>query len=548
MSEIFKRKIYLYGNPKIMRDFEILFEKLNIEKINYSDDKYIFNQNKESGTFVICEKEKDELFESEAEKNGWIYGKNYFYIEDFFAYYNPMFLERGERKLAVWGTGACSEKLWNVLSKRGDTSEIDFYIDNAAEKKTFKNKAVVSPMEIADRKDIYIIVASDLYQWEIYNQIESYGYRRSDYTHYSSVIKDYRDLLRKVCFSEKRYSYKCERPSGYCDVIGSDLYLCCPDFLPVSAGSMQQEAFMSCWDSYVAKILRLSICNGTYAFCNKQYCDLFDFEKKDEIPKGEALDYKNKPFMYPSTLMVGIDSTCNLKCPSCRPDIFVASGAVKEEIDRESNDLLENVIPHVNRLWLAGSGEVFFSPTYRAMLCDERCQKRSSISILSNGTLFDKRNWELLEKSYQSIEVVISMDGIKEETIERLRKGADAAKLKENLEFLGRMRKSDKIDKLFLSCVLQAANVGELYELLEYCRKIGVDKVQFLKLKNNGVYYTDNEEFDKMSIFDKDDCLKEKYKSYFTDELLFHPLADWFNNTKALNLNKRKRLDSFDTF
>ena len=94
--------------------------------------------------------------------------------------------------------------------------------------------------------------------------------------------------------------------------------------------------------------------------------------------------------------------------------------------------------------------------------------------------------------------------------------------------------------------MLQADNVAELYELLEYCRGIGVDKVQFLKLKDNGVY-EEEEQFKAVSVFDHNDCLKKEFSHYFTNELLMHPLADWFNSSRALQVEKKPRLDKYDT-
>ncbi len=353
-------------------------------------------------------------------------------------------------------------------------------------------------------------------------------------------------MLEKVCFAQRKYSCHCRRPFGYCDVISGEVYGCCPDFLPVSFGNLRFESFWDCWNSYAARIVRLSILNGTFAFCSRQYCDLFEFEKEEKrLLKPEA-SYEGSLLEYPHTLMVGIDYSCNLQCPSCRKEPCIARGEEREEMDRQAEDLLEHVIPHVRRLWLAGSGEVFFSRVYKRMLQDERCRKRGNISILSNGTLFDEKVWKSLEESYPLVEAAISMDGIRDATIEKLRRGADAKKLKKNLEFLGKLRKSQKIQKLFLNCVLQAENVAELYELLEYCREIGVDKVQFLKLKDNGIY-TEGERFGSMSVFDRKDCLKEEYKPYFTEEVLGHPLADWFNSTRALGVEKKPRLDEYDT-
>ena len=168
-------------------------------------------------------------------------------------------------------------------------------------------------------------------------------------------------------------------------------------------------------------------------------------------------------------------------------------------------------------------------------------------SILSNGTLFDEKRWKQLKESYKTIEIAISMDGMKDSTIEKLRRGSDAQELKRNLERLGDLRKKGEIDKLFLSCVLQDANVAEVYELLEYCKEIGVDKVQFLKLKDNGTYM-DADKFQSVSVFDEEGMVKEQYQPYFTEELRTHPLADWFNNSRVLHVEKRPRLDAYDTF
>lgn len=552
VENIWSQKIFLYGNEKIKKDIEYLFRHrgLDIETWDAGSDAYFKEADREGRMLVVCEKEKDNAFEINAEKAGMEQGKDYLYAKEFFLHYNPIFLERKNRKLAVWGTGICAAALWDMLDQWGLASEIDFYIDNAKGKTMFKEKQVVSPMEIKDWKEMYVIVATSQYQWEIYEQLEGYGLQQNeDYIHYNVVGQDYVGLLEKACFTEENYPYFCHRPFGYCDVIGDNLYLCCPDFLPVSAGSMRAESFMECWDSYIARILRLSILNGTFAFCNKQYCDLFDFHQDVETRDSKMKNYEKEPSEYPNTLMVGTDYSCNLKCPSCRGTVCVASLEERAEMERQAEDLLEHVVPYVNRLWMAGSGEVFFSKIYRNMLEDKRCKDRKSINILSNGTLFDEEIWKRLENaSYESIEVVISMDGIKDATIETLRKGADARKLKQNLEFLGGLRKQGKIQKLFLSCVLQATNVAELHELLDYCQEIGVDKVQFLKLKDNGEYAHNDEQFSGMSVFDEDDCLKGEYEPYFTEALLSHPLADWFNSTNALQVEKRPRLDKYDTF
>ncbi len=549
---IWDKEIILYGDEKIRNDIEYLFKSrgLNIRSCDINDDVCFIETNRSDRLIVLCRKAKDETFEVHAKELGMKQGEHYLYAKDFFLYYDPIFLERKNKKLAVWGTGACANELWEILNQRGLASEIAFYIDNAEGKNMFRGKQVLNPMEIKNRCDIYIIVATREFQWDIYQQLNEYGFqRKKDYVHYNVIARDYGKLLEKACFTEEQYPYFCHRPFGYCDVIGDHLYLCCPDFLPISAGSMQFEPFMDCWNSYIAHILRLSIVNGSFAFCNKQYCDLFDFHKITSTREELKANYEKSPLEHPNTLMVGIDHSCNLRCPSCRKEVYVAAADERKELDRRAEDLLENVLPYVNRLWLAGSGEVFFSKTYRKILADRRCKQRSSISILSNGVLFDEDNWKLLEDAcYESIEVAVSMDGMKNETIEKLRRGASAQKLKRNLEFLGRLRKQGKIQRLFLSCVVQADNIAELQELLNYCQDIGVDKIQFLKLKDNGAYADNDDQFDEVSVFDDEGRIKKRFKPYFTEELLFHSLADWFNSSDVLQAEKKPRLDIYDTF
>ena len=119
----------------------------------------------------------------------------------------------------------------------GVEQEIAFFIDNNQGKEFFKNRRVLSPMEIMGRDDVYIVVATYEYQWDIYKQLDEYGFRlEEDYGHCDMVTKDYIGLLEQVCFAEAKYPYFCSRPFGYCDVIEPELFLCCPDLLPNFGG------------------------------------------------------------------------------------------------------------------------------------------------------------------------------------------------------------------------------------------------------------------------------------------------------------------------
>ena len=97
-----------------------------------------------------------------------------------------------------------------------------------------------------------------------------------------------------------------------------------------------------------------------------------------------------------------------------------------------SDDKLRNIAFYAGRLgqsgWLdntdtlvmAGNGEVFFSKAYRSLLYDHIGERRKSIQILSNGTLFSEDEFQHLKQIYEEISVSISVDSMRKEMYERL--------------------------------------------------------------------------------------------------------------------------------
>ena len=123
--DIWNRKIILYGGKKIQEDFKYLYQNLDInDDVPVEEMDYIIDNSKDC-LIVVCEKKADLGFEKAAQEKGLRYKREYCYITDLFAYYNPIFLERRERKLAVWGTGTAAEELWDTLDRAGIASEID---------------------------------------------------------------------------------------------------------------------------------------------------------------------------------------------------------------------------------------------------------------------------------------------------------------------------------------------------------------------------------------------------------------------------------------
>ena len=96
----------------------------------------------------------------------------------------------------------------------------------------------------------------------------------------------------------------------------------------------------------------------------------------------------------------------------------------------------------------------------------------------------------------------------------------------ENLAFLAKKRKEEKIQALRINYVLSSKNIAELNEMVLLCRENYVDVINVVKLFDLGTYT--EEMFEKMSIVDEESfSIKPEYKKYFTKELLDDPIINW---------------------
>ncbi len=559
--DIYKEKIILFGINKVQLDFEYIFENLNIiayiarnkdeKNISLNKETYLLSEIESIVSFdsniVICaEKKKNSNEKEQLLKHGFQDEKIYF-VEELFEQFNSMNENIGKRKIAIWGTGIASEHLNEYFIKNKKLDSIDFYIDNNPNSSFHHEKKVYKLDEINNISDYYLVIATYKYAKEIGKQLKDIGLKYyKDFITYDDLKKDYSDMLRKTFFDSQKLENICVRPLGTCDIISDNVYVCCPSFLGLSIGSFKSNCFEEIWNSDMAKVLRLSVLNRTFSFCDKNHCDLYSFEE------DKAFNYLNSSnflkIQYnekPKSLMVGIDASCNLQCPSCRPEKYAASEEQMEHLSEVSEDILENLVPFAEKVWMSGNGEVFFSKTYRKMLEDRRMQNRESISILTNGTLFNRINWnKFLKDKYKYIDVLLSLDGIKKQTIESLRLGANYEVLLENIKFLAGLRKKREIQNFFINCVIQSKNIEELEELVIFCEEIGVDKIQFLRLHNHG-FYT-KEEFETMSVIDENNKVKDEYEKYFTSSIMESEIVDWFNMGKIFNKSPKSRLTEYD--
>lgn len=571
MRRLEGKKIVIYGDERYVRDFLYVFDYLEIAYIvNDKESEFakgwdIIQKEKKENIFIIICKYDEIHAIAYLEKNGFQRNRNYalavsfFYCLDF-----PIRKISEEKNVYVWGTGNKAHTFFHEFVESHPEVNIAGCIDSNIEKvgKTWFRRPVYSKESIDDlRKAFYIIATTDYYT-EIHDFLVAHGKRENiDFIHYTLINHWASWMMRETVYDIPRLDYICPKP--FCDVelFSEGRIGVCVGIPgnPIWAGQTAYCSFYDVWHSNVMKILRLSIINGTYSFCNRKKCNIlaessmqeidvnelhYQFHRKkcvmDKILEKPAYprntvfrveNYMKKAREYPYTVMCGYDKTCNLQCPSCRKEIYSASGRERDRMLYYTERMKKELFENVDRIKVSGSGEVFASNVCKSILYDtELAKKVRKIGILSNGTLFYKETADRLIGIYDEVKVFISMDGCQKETAEKLRAGTDFMRWKENMEYLGELRRKGKISFLAFNFVVQRANFREMPGFAEMCLGFHSDAVKFSRIFNWGNY--SEEEFQRISMFNEEDEMLEELQDVIKNPILQRPeiyLFSWIN-------------------
>ena len=308
------------------------------------------------------------------------------------------------------------------------------------------------------------------------------------------------ELLIKV-INSKGYDISCNNLENSCNIdYEGFIWGCCPTWIRIPFGNINKE---NSYNNHIARIIKLSSLNKSYCLCDLSKCK-FNNANIKETNIGTL-----KTDNYPKELTIAIDKTCNLKCQSCRKSRYKATKEENQKIEEIKDKLINTGWLEKSDIIIAGQGEVFFSEHYKNILKTDI--KRNKITILSNGTLFNEKNWKLLENKYKEINVQISIDAATEETYKKLRCGNFKSLIK-NLEMLGNLRKEEKIQNLQFNFVVQKDNYKEMIKFIEMGKSFNADKILFTKLNNWGTY-SKKEYLEKCLIIDKKYLNNDLYKT-----------------------------------
>ncbi|WP_305041520.1 SPASM domain-containing protein [Geoalkalibacter sp.] len=283
----------------------------------------------------------------------------------------------------------------------------------------------------------------------------------------------------------------CTQPFSWCEVHeDGSVFLCCPAWLKAPAGNLLRQSLADIWNGPLAREVRKGVLNGTFHRCGKRcprlatgsspvmdLADVEDVEERRALEKGLAV----LPYG-PKILNLCFDPRCNLACPSCRA---TPVGNLSARAARLGEKIRAEFAPHLETMVVAGHGDPFAAPTYRALLLSIHpagWPRLRDIRLHSNGLLWDAATWQSLANIHSLVrEAEISLDAATPETYARNR-GGDWSRLRDNLRFIATLPLAGK-----LSMVVQRNNFREVPALVDLAASLGF-RAYFSQLVNWGTF------------------------------------------------------------
>ena len=246
-------------------------------------------------------------------------------------------------------------------------------------------------------------------------------------------------------------------------------------------GHLTKNSLDEIYHSTEAELIREMHARGDHSNCNVNTCpyvannNVSDCEIEiDEVPR------------YPEALYLAYENVCNYKCIMCDiPNCMARADAkVNEEKYNRIDAELKKALPHVKHLSANGLGELFVSRHILKLLSEwEPLADPSevSVSLETNGSLFDKEHWEKISNLGQyKLSVSITVLSFKDEVYRELSGTKQPVeKLVDNLKFVRSLREQGIINYLEIATVYQQKNYRELPEFARRCtEEFGADYVR----------------------------------------------------------------------
>ncbi len=228
-------------------------------------------------------------------------------------------------------------------------------------------------------------------------------------------------------------------------------------------GNLYTQDLDEIWNSEEAKRTRESILDGSFAYCRKTSCPFLERGELEDLSVEEIEELSIVP-KNPKQIFIANDKICNIACTTCRTSLFCPDKEYKNKID----NVLQNLLPYINKsnyVNINGNGEFLANNSFIQLLNKIEPQNNDfKIGFQTNGILFDEKHWKQFEhlENY-NVRITVTLNSLRKEIYRYLSGGFDKLDLViENLKFLSKLRKENKINELQVCMVVQECNYQEI--------------------------------------------------------------------------------------
>lgn len=249
---------------------------------------------------------------------------------------------------------------------------------------------------------------------------------------------------------------------------------------PIVIGNILKKNLDEIWNGDIAKKVRKSIIDGTFVYCDKEKCHRLEpetiFNAQDFNPEAPP----------PQFISLSTDSTCNLRCGSCRTRNHKMINVAQLQATKLYS-VISPFLKEAKSLALLGTGEIFASESTLKWLStiDRNMYPKLKIWITTNAQLLADK-WYHIKNIETMIEFMfISIDAATKSTYENLRRGGIWERLLKSIDYILTLR--EKLNyKIRISFLVQKDNFKEMTDFIKLAESWKVDEVLFQRITNFG--------------------------------------------------------------
>lgn len=259
-----------------------------------------------------------------------------------------------------------------------------------------------------------------------------------------------------------------------------DVWLCCDVFWkePCVIGNILESSFEEIWNSEKAKNIRKKMLKQDYSLCHYNGChDKFNISSLQFSYLSDK-KIKHKPHMdsYPRLVNFNSDCECNVRCVTCRDEIYRLSDAELKAQNERIEKIYLPILKDAEMVTLNGSGELFASRHSRLLIKSIISRyPKIRFNLLTNALLCDQYNCDRLELTDRIESIAVSLHAATKQTYQKMVLDSNYDKVLENLNWIKENVDKGKIKKLFFVFVVTSLNYKEMPEFVEFAKKYNAD-------------------------------------------------------------------------